>query len=156
MGMMFLGTGVMLAAGGLEIIAGIIPTIEQSFVGVAESITSIIALLPAMMMMGVALFGMAAGLTAFATAGLFTLPTIMGLIGLSLVAPILIALGNSINFDLGGGSKVEEKPEDTKMDALIEEVRSLKAAFQTPGVINMDGQKVGDVLGLAISNSGVS
>ena len=107
-------------------------------------------------MMGVALFGMAAGLAAFATAGLFTLPTIMGLIGLSLVAPILIALGNSINFDLGGGSNVESSREDSKMDLLIEEVRALKTAFKTPGVINMDGQKVGDVIGLAVSTSGVS
>mgnify|MGYP003644091121 FL=1 len=156
LGMMILGTGVMLAAGGLEVIAAIMPSIDQAFVGVATSISSIVALLPAMLMMGVALFGMAAGLAAFATAGLFTLPTIMGLIGLSLVAPILIALGNSINFDLGGGSNVESSREDSKMDLLIEEVRALKAAFKTPGVINMDGQKVGDVIGLAVSTSGVS
>jgi len=95
-------------------------------------------------------------LAAFAVAGVFTLPTIMGLIALSLVAPILIALGNSINFDLGGGSSVDSSAEDSKMDTLIEEIRSLKAAFQTPGVINMDGQKVGDVIGLAVSTSGVA
>ena len=106
--------------------------------------------------MGTALFGMAAGLTAFALAGVFTLPKIMGLIALSLVAPILIALGNSINFDLGGGSSVSSSTEDSKMDTLIEEIRSLKKAFQTPGVINMDGQKVGDVIGLAVSTSGIA
>ena len=155
-GMLALGTGVVLAAVGLELIAGIIPTIDQAFAGVAASILSIISLLPAMLMMGTALFGMAAGLTAFAIAGVFTLPTIMGLIALSLVAPILIALGNSINFDLGGGSSVDSSAEDSKMDTLIEEIRSLKAAFQTPGVINMDGQKVGDVIGLAVSTSGVA
>jgi len=156
LGMMALGVGVMLAAVGLELIAGIMPTIDQAFVGVATSITSIVALLPAMLMMGTALFGMAAGLAAFAVAGVFTLPTIMGLIALSLVAPILIALGNSINFDLGGGSSVDSSAEDSKMDTLIEEIRSLKAAFQTPGVINMDGQKVGDVIGLAVSTSGIA
>lgn len=156
LGMMALGTGVMLAAVGLEVISGIIPTIDQAFAGVAASIVSIISLLPAMLMMGTALFGMAAGLTAFALAGVFTLPTIMGLIALSLVAPILIALGNSINFDLGGGSSVSSSTEDSKMDTLIEEIRSLKKAFQTPGVINMDGQKVGDVIGLAVSTSGIA
>ena len=156
LGMLALGVGVMLAAVGLKLISEIMPTIDQAFVGVATSINSIVALLPAMLMMGTALFGMAAGLAAFAIAGVFTLPTIMGLIALSLVAPILIALGNSINFDLGGGSNVESSPEDSKMDLLIEEVRALKAAFKTPGVINMDGQKVGDVIGLAVSTSGVS
>jgi len=73
------------------------------------------------------------------------------------VAPILTLLGDSINYDLnGGGSSVQAKPEDSKMDVLIEEIRQLRAAFQTPGVINMDGQKVGDVIGLAVSTSGVS
>ena len=154
LGMMVLGTGVQLAAGGLGLIAAILPTIDQAFVGVAASITSIVALLPAMLMMGTALFSMAAGLAAFAVAGVFTLPIIMGLIALSLVAPILTALGDSINFDLGGGSSVESK-EDSKMDVLIQEVKSLKAAFETPGVVKMDGKKVGDALRLSITNSNV-
>tara|TARA_S200002703_G_scaffold14227_2_gene12281 strand:+ start:5317 stop:8685 length:3369 start_codon:yes stop_codon:yes gene_type:complete len=105
----------------------------------------------------VSMWSMAAGIAAFATAGLLTLPTIMGLIALSFVAPILTLLGDSINYDLqGGGSSVQSKPEESEMKILIEEVRQLRAAFQTPGVINMDGNKVGDVLGLAVSNSGVS
>ncbi len=107
-------------------------------------------------MIAESMFAMAAGIAAFATAGLLTLPTIMGLIALSFVAPILTLLGDSINYDLGGGSSVETKPEDAKMDMLIEEVRQLRTAFQTPGVINMDGQKVGDVIGLAVSTSGVA
>jgi|TARA_R110000744_G_scaffold355827_1_gene462443 hypothetical protein len=154
LGMMVLGAGVTFAAGGLDLIARIMPTIDQAFVGVSASITSIVTLLPAMLMMGTALFSMAAGLAAFAVAGVFTLPTIMGLIALSLVAPVLTALGDSINFDLGGGSSVESR-EDSKMDALIGEVRSLKAAFETPGVVNMDGKKVGDALRLSITNSNV-
>ena len=102
------------------------------------------------------MWSMAAGIAAFATAGLLTLPTIMGLIALSFVAPILTLLGDSINYDLQGGSSVEQAPEESEMKILIEEVRALRAAFQTPGVINMDGQKVGDVLGLAVSDSGVA
>ena len=107
-------------------------------------------------MIAESMWSMAAGITAFATAGLLTLPTIMGLIALSFVAPILTLLGDSINYDLGGGSSVKQAPEEDKMNVLIEEIRALRAAFQTPGTINMDGQKVGDVLGLAVSNSGVS
>lgn len=109
-------------------------------------------------MIAASMWSMAAGIAAFATAGLLTLPTIMGLIALSFVAPILTLLGDSINYDLqgGGGSSIQSKPEESEMKILIEEVRQLRAAFQTPGVINMDGQKVGDVIGLAVSNSGVS
>ena len=154
-GMMILGAGVTVAAAGMALIAGVLPVIADGFAGMAESLTMIVSFLPAMFMMGTALFGMAAGLTAFAFAGILTLPTIMGLMALSLVAPILIALGDSINFDLGGGSSVEEKPEDDKMDQLINEVRSLKAVMSQGGVINMDGTKVGDVLRLSMTNSGV-
>ncbi len=147
-GMLALGAGVALAATGVTVLA-------DGFAGMAESLTIITSFLPAMFMMGTALFGMAAGLTAFAFAGILTLPTIMGLMALSLVAPILIALGDSINFDLGGGSSVEEKPEDDKMDQLINEIKSLKAVMSQGGVINMDGTKVGDVLRLSMTNSGV-
>lgn len=154
-GMMILGAGVTVAAAGMALIAGVLPVIADGFAGMAESLTMIVSFLPAMFMMGTALFGMAAGLTAFAFAGILTLPTIMGLMALSLVAPILIALGDSINFDLGGGSSVEEKPEDDKMDQLINEVRSLKAVMSQGGVINMDGTKVGDVLRLSMTNAGV-
>lgn len=108
-------------------------------------------------MIAASMWSMAAGIAAFATAGLLTLPTIMGLIALSFVAPILTLLGDSINYDLqgGGGSSIQSKPEESEMKILIEEVRQLRAAFQSPGVINMDGQKVGDVIGLAVSNSGI-
>lgn len=119
-------------------------------------LTQLGSLAPAFGELAMAMWSLAAGITAFATAGLFTLPTIMGLIALSFVAPILTALGDSINYDLGGGNNTQQAPAENKMDILIEEIRQLRAAFQTPGTINMDGQKVGDVLGLAVSNSGIS
>jgi hypothetical protein len=41
------------------------------------------------------------------------------------------------------------------MDELIGEIRELKSIMSQGGVVNMDGKKVGDVLRLAISTSGV-
>jgi hypothetical protein len=95
---------------------------------------------------------MAAGILGFATAGILTLPTILGLLALSVVAPVLTALGESINYDLGGGqSAVESTPKEDKMDILISEIKELRASVDKGGVINMDGKKVGDAIRLRMS-----
>ena len=164
---MGLGISSLIAAPGIFIGAAALGFMAISMGAFAAAVTAAIpgvslllqlgSMADSFAMIAESLFAMSAGIAAFATAGLLTLPTIMGLIALAFVAPILTLLGDSINYDLnGGGSSVEAKPEDSKMDVLIEEIRQLRAAFQTPGVINMDGQKVGDVIGLAVSTSGVS
>jgi hypothetical protein len=165
--LMALGMAGLIAAPGIFVGAAALGLMTIAMAGFATAVTMAIPGVALLVQLGsmadafasiaVSMFTMAAGITAFATAGLLTLPTIMGLIALSFVAPILTLLGDSINYDLGGGgSSVQSAPEEDKMDQLIEEVRQLKAAFQTPGVINMDGQKVGDVIGLAVSTSGVA
>ena len=163
---MQLGIAGLVSAPGIFVGAAALGFMTIAMAGFAAAVTAAIPGVTLLLQLGSmadsfaliaeSMFAMAAGITAFAMAGLLTLPTIMGLIALSFVAPILTLLGDSINYDLGGGSSVETKPEDAKMDMLIEEVRQLRAAFQTPGVINMDGQKVGDVIGLAVSTSGVA
>lgn len=135
--MMLFAAAVTLAMPGVELLIQL-GSMGEMFAMIAESMWS-----------------MAAGIAAFATAGLLTLPTILGLIALSFVAPILTLLGDSINYDLEGPSSVQSAPETNEMQTLIEEVRNLRNAFMTPGVINMDGQKVGDVIGLAVTNTGV-
>ena len=137
-------------------IAALAVIIAESFGAMGESIVLITSLVPAMFMLGTAVLGLAAGMTAFAFSGLLTLPTILSLIALSFVAPILIALGESINFDLGGGGKAEPKKEDNKMDTLIDEIRQLKAIASKGGTVEMDGQKVGEVIRLGLNTSGVS
>jgi hypothetical protein len=164
---MGLGASSLIAAPGIFVGAAALGFMAISMGAFAAAVTAAIpgvslllqlgSMADSFAMIAESLFAMSVGIAAFATAGLLTLPTIMGLIALAFVAPILTLLGDSINYDLnGGGSSVEAKPEDSKMDVLIEEIRQLRAAFQTPGVINMDGQKVGDVIGLAVSTSGVS
>jgi hypothetical protein len=116
----------------------------------AEGLTSISQLADPLFQVGAAILGIGAGLGLMAYAGLAALPIIGALVGLAAVAPMLSSLGSLF----GGGEG--NTSEDDQMNTLIDEVRQLRAAFQSPGVINMDGQKVGDVLGLAVSNSGIS
>ena len=154
----FIGIAVsmLLITGLMAPIAALAVIIAESFGAMGESIVLITSLVPAMFMLGTAVLGLAAGMTAFAFSGLLTLPTILSLIALSFVAPILIALGESINFDLGGGGKAEPKKEDNKMDTLIDEIRQLKAIASKGGTVEMDGQKVGEVIRLGLNTSGVS
>jgi hypothetical protein len=112
----------------------------------ADGLTAISASAGGLTQVGLAVMGIGAGLGMMALAGLAALPVIGALIGLAAVAPALGALGGVLG---GGGGK------DDKMDALIGEVRELKAIMAQGGVINMDGRKVGDVLRLGMTSSAV-
>jgi hypothetical protein len=102
---------------------------------------------PGLGLVAISLGGMAIGLASVAAAGLAALPIFAALTAFAAVGPALGALGGM--FGGGGGEK------DDKMDELIGEIRELKAIMSQGGVVNMDGKKVGDVLRLAISTSGV-
>jgi hypothetical protein len=101
---------------------------------------------PGLSLVAASLGGMAIGLAGVAAAGLAALPIFAALTALATIGPALGALGGV--FGGGGG-------ESDKMDALIGEVRELKAIMAQGGVINMDGKKVGDVLRLGMTSSGV-
>jgi len=163
LGLLSLGVSALVATPGL-----LLGSLSVGFMAAAVGLLAVVltAAIPGMLLLiqlgsmagafaeiAISMAAMAAGVASFAAAGLLTLPTIMGLIALSFVAPILTALGDSINYDLEGGSSVQSKPEDDKMNILIEEVRGLKAIMAQGGVINMDGKKVGDVLRLSTSTS---
>jgi hypothetical protein len=138
-------------AGFAASLALIQPIMEMGgLLALAEGLTSISQLADSLFQVGAAILGIGAGLGLMAYAGLAALPIIGALVGLAAVAPMLSSLGSLF----GGGEG--NTSEDDQMNTLIDEVRQLRAAFQSPGVINMDGQKVGDVLGLAVSNSGIS
>ena len=102
---------------------------------------------PGLSLVAMSLGGMAVGLAGVAAAGLAALPIFAALTALAAVGPALGALSGV--FGGGGGEK------EDKMDALIGEIRELKAIMSQGGVINMDGRKVGDVLRLGMTSSGV-
>ena len=96
---------------------------------------------------GASLFGVAGGLGAMALAGFAALPIIGSLIALAAVAP---ALGKLADVFGGGGSD-----EDDKLGEIADKLDTLISVASQGGVINMDGKKVGDVVRLSITSSGI-
>ena len=92
--------------------------------------------------------------TAFSQLG-FSLMTLGG--GLALMTPFLPTLMVLSAFGalsgLGGGSSEEGGGEDsvaTKLDATNQKLDQLIALYREGGIVQMDGKKVGDVLGRQI------
>lgn len=100
-----------------------------------------------LMMLPLAFMGMAAGIGAFALAGLAALPIIGGLIALAAVAPGLASLAGVMN---GGG----KGSKDSKEDAVVEAIKKLYDLVSKGNGIHLDGKKVGDVVALAIGAKG--
>lgn len=144
------GIGLAAVAVGMVAIGFAIEKVASLVVPVKDSLISISQAAPGLLLVAMAVGGIAAGLGLMAIAGFAALPAITALIGLAAVAPALVALGGALGGLFGGGGEKEDK-----MDELIGEIRELKSIMSQGGVVNMDGKKVGDVLRLAISTSGV-
>lgn len=87
-------------------------------------------------MLGPALFGIAGGLLAVATAGITALPAIMALTGLGLVAPLLTPLAGMF---AGGDSQ------GSGMDNVEQKLDQLISIVKEGGDVYLDGSKVGEV-----------
>ncbi len=149
------GPGLLMVAVGLGLmVPGLLALSLIASTGAFDTISSGLIQMsqaaPGLLLVATAVGGIAAGLGLMAIAGFAALPAITALIGLAAVAPALVALGGALGGLFGGGGEKEDK-----MDELIGEIRELKAIMSQGGVVNMDGKKVGDVLRLAISTSGV-
>jgi len=134
----------------LEMIPPTITAIADGFVtiftSVANNIGAMLALGPALLMVG-------AGLGLVGAFGLTAMPVIGALIALAVVAPALVALGGALGSIFGGEGGEGDK--EDKMQILIDEVRGLRSEMSKGGVVNMDGKKVGETLRLAMNTSGV-
>ena len=89
-----------------------------------------------LLMLGPALFGIAGGLLAVATAGITALPAIMALTGLGLVAPLLTPLAGMF---AGGDSQ------GSGMDNVEQKLDQLISIVKEGGDVYLDGSKVGEV-----------
>ena len=143
-GLLMVSIGLGLMVPGLLAISAIAST--GAFDIISNGLVQMSMAGPGLGMVAMSLGGIAYGLAGVAAAGLMALPIFAALTALAAVGPALGALGGL--FGGGGG-------ESDKMDELIGEIRELKAIMSQGGVVNMDGKKVGDVLRLAISTSGV-
>lgn len=149
---MLLGAGIIIASVGLLLMNVAVQQLAENAPLVSGHLVTMASTASGLLLVAGAVWAISAGLGMMALAGLAVLPIIGGLILLAAVAPALVALGGALGDLLGGGGGDEK---DDKMDELIGEVRGLKAIMSQGGVINMDGRKVGDVLRLGMTSSGV-
>ena len=149
LGVIALGYALNLAAPGIEAFGTVVTAV---FSGLATLVTAVAAgfvtlmgavsmekILP-MLLLGPALFGIAAGLVAVAGAGFLALPAIGGLVALAFAAPALIALG------IGGGDKSvgdsKSKADEGSLAALEAKFDKLIAIVQKGSTINIDGKHI--------------
>jgi hypothetical protein len=144
-----LGYALKLAAPGIEAFGTVVTAV---FDGLATLVTAVadgfVKLLGAvtmdnigpMLLLGPALFGIAAGLGALAFAGIAAIPAIGGLVLLSKAAPGLVSLG------IGGENKsageAKGKSEEGGMAALTEQFKTLIELVKQGTTINLDGTKI--------------
>lgn len=143
-----LGYALGLAAPGIEAFGKVV---TAAFNGLATMITAVadgfVKILGAvtmdnimpMLLLGPALFGVAAGLAAVSLAGLAALPAIGGLVLLSKAAPALVSLGIGAGEKTAGAAK--GKGEESQLEKKIGELITVLNREQTIN-INIDGGKV--------------
>jgi hypothetical protein len=143
----------------IPIIEAVGKVVVNVFTAIADGVSSIITSIgdvaaklgettPMLLLLGPALFGVAAGLGAMALSSFFAMPVIGALTALGLVAPALSALGIG-----GGGGNKEEgikgaiSPDSTAMIAAINEVKdAINKLYSKDSSIHMDGKKVGTTM----------
>lgn len=151
-----LGFALNLAAPGIQAFGAVV---TEVFGGLATLITAVadgfVKILGAvtmenigpMLLLGPALFGIAAGLGALSLAGLTALPAIGGLVLLSKAAPALVSLG------IGGEKKTageaKGKADEGSMAALVQKMDVLIEVAKRGTVVKLDGKV------LATSNANV-
>ena len=144
-----LGYALNLAAPGIEAfgtvitsvfagIATLIPVIVDGFVTLISSLAGSIG---PMLLLGPALFGIAAGLGAVALAGILSLPAIGGLVALSLAAPALVSLG------IGGGEsksagEAKGKADEGSLSAVAAKLDTLIGIAKQGTKVYIDGKVV--------------
>ena len=126
-------------------IATVITAVANGFVSIMNAVS--MENIGPMLLLGPALFGIAAGLGAVALAGLTALPAIGGLILLSKAAPALVTLG------IGGGGKTageaKGKADEGSMAAVAQKLDVLIEVARRGTVVKLDGKV------LATSNANV-
>lgn len=122
-------------------LATLVGAVADGFVKLMEAV-SMEKILP-MMLLGPALFGIAAGLMAIGGAGIMAIPGIAGLTALALISPALVSLADA--FGMGGESAGEAKgkSEEGSMAAVEAKLTELIAVVKAGGNVYLDTNKVG-------------
>jgi hypothetical protein len=128
-------------------IATVIPVIVDGFVRLISAVTNGIGPL---LLLGPALFGIAAGLGAIGFAGITSIPGIMALTALSVIAPALTGLANAMGPGKESKSvgEAKSKSDEGSLAALEAKITELIAVVREGGDVYMDTVKVGKALQL--------
>ena len=159
-----MGLGLNLATPGIQafgiVVAAAFAGLSTLVATIADSLVKLLGAVSMdnigpMLLLGPALFGIAAGLGALGIAGLMALPAIGGLVALGAVAPAIATLATALG--IGGGSVEESKSKadegslaavEKKLDALITAVKQDKNLS-----VYLDGNKVDKGLHLSRSKT---
>lgn len=149
-----IGFALKLAAPGIEAfskvitsvfngIGVIIATVAESFVKLMGAVS--MDNIGPMMLLGPALFGIAAGLAAIGIAGITAIPGIAGLTALAFLAPALIGLADAMG--MGGEKKsvgeAKAKSDEGSLAEVAKKLDDLILAVKAGGNVYMDSSKVG-------------
>jgi len=137
-----------------NIIMGVFASLPPIITAVAEGFATMFGAVTlekagALLLMGPALFGIAAGLSAIALAGFAALPVLGALTGLGLVAGPLGAI-----FGEEGGGEAGNDGIIKKLEEVNQNILRLIGAVESGGDVYIDGAKAGRSLVLAASKMG--
>lgn len=148
-----LGYALKLAAPGIEAFGTVVTAV---FAGLGTLVTSVadgfVKLIGAismdnigpMLLLGPALFGIAAGLGALSIAGFTAIPAIMGLVTLAAVAPALTTLATAISGATAGSvGESKTKADEGSLAAVEARLSELVAVVRAGGNVYLDSNKVG-------------
>jgi hypothetical protein len=119
----------------------LVTSVAEGFVAIMGAVT--MDNIGPMMVLGPALFGIAAGLTALSFAGIMAIPAIGGLVMLAAISPALVSLADA--FGMGGESAGEAKgkADEGSMAAVEAKLTELIAIVKAGGDVYLDSNKVG-------------
>jgi hypothetical protein len=118
--------------------------------GILTPLTQLAQVAGPLLGVGAALFGIAAGLAAIGVAGITSIPGIMALTALSVIAPALTGLANAMGPGKESKSvgEAKSKSDEGSLAALEAKITELIAVVREGGDVYMDTVKVGKALQL--------
>ena len=145
---LILGTALQSIGTGFEMLSTGIATLTPNMLGITSIITTLTSSIPAIGLLSLAFFGLAASLMAVGVAGLAALP---GLLAISAVGGVAISVGSM----LGIGGDTEGGTESNNTQALIDEMKGLRADLNAGKIgVYMDGVKVAAGVSRVVSKVG--
>jgi hypothetical protein len=143
-----LGVAIQSIGKGFEMLSNGVSTLVPNLISVGSTIASLVLFIPAIGLLSLALFGLAASLNALGLAGILAAP---GLMALAAVGTIAVGVGSLLG--LGG----EGQGENDTMQILVDEIRGLREDLKSGKIgVYMDGTAVASKISRVVDKIGVN